>query len=635
MTQLRTKSSPAVAKFLNLRFLTLMGLLCWGCLGGAPATAASRSNKLKTEQNQTVENFRLTDHTGRSQELYRYADARAIVLCVGGNGCPIVRQSVSTLKDLRDHFGGQGVVFAMLNANPQDDPDSIAREAAEFEIPFPVLVDSAQVVARALHVTRTAEAIVIDPKTWTIIYRGAINDRLGYGTQKPKATKNYLADALARFLAGQKVSPAKTPVKGCAVTFASASGKPGQAVSYAKQVAPILQKHCVSCHRSGQIGPFAMSSHQKVAGWSSTIRETILEQRMPPWHADPHRGVFANDRSLSREDAHTLLNWIDQGAPRGDGADPLAANPPPAAEPWPLGKPDYVVSMDTEQTIPATGLVDYRYVVVDAPVTEDVWVRAAVVRPGNFKVLHHCLVFLKYPEALKKQQPNYHGGAGGYFIGYVPGTLPSAFPEGTGKFIPKGSKIIFQMHYTPTGKEEKDRTEIGLYVLPAKPAMELRTRAAAQNKFAIPPGEPDHEVRGEYRFKKDALLYSLSPHMHLRGSRFRYDAHYPDGRTETILSVPHYDFNWQTLYELAEPKKIPAGTRLVCTGAFDNSASNPANPDAAKPVKWGEQSWDEMFIGYINFAELPGQKTDENLPGQLEKKKLSARAATFPNPNEP
>jgi peroxiredoxin len=626
MTRLRIQTSFAVTKFLNLRLLTLACLLCWGSLDGATATAASRSDKPIAKGSETVENFRLTDHTGRSHELYRYAAARAIVLCVGGNGCPIVRQSVATLKELRDQFGGQGVVFAMLNANSQDDSDSIAKEAAEFEIPFPILVDSAQLVARSLHVTRTAEAIVIDPKTWTIIYRGAINDRLGYGNQKAKATENYLAAALTHFLAGQKVSPDKTPVKGCAVTFASSGGKPEQAVSYASQVAPILQKHCVGCHSPGQIGPFAMSSHQKVAGWASTIRETILEQRMPPWHADPHHGAFANDRSLSREEAHTLLNWIDQGAPRGDGADPLAANPPAAAEPWPLGKPDYVVSLSAEETIPATGQVDYRYVVVDAPATEDVWVRAAVVRPGNLKVLHHCLVFLKYPDALKGQQPNYHGGAGGYFIGYVPGTLPTAFPEGTGKFIPKGSQIIFQMHYTPTGKEEKDRTEIGLYVLPAKPAMELRTRAAAQNKFEIPAGESDHEVRGEYRFKKDALLYSLSPHMHLRGSRFRYDALYPDGRTETILSVPHYDFNWQTLYELAEPKKIPAGTRLVCTGAFDNAPSNPANPDATKLVKWGDQSWNEMFIGYVNFAELPGQP---------EKKKLSARAETFPNLTAP
>ncbi|MEO6036000.1 MAG: redoxin family protein [Verrucomicrobiota bacterium] len=588
--------------FLTFAFLLALAGPAVGKSGGGETASAN-----------PVDNFRLLDHEGKSHELYRQTQAPVVVLVVAGNGCPIVRQSIETLKTLRDRFAEQKVVFWLLNPNAQDDQASVAEETKEFGIDLPVLMDKSQMVARSLKVTRTAEAIAINTKDWKIVYRGAIDDRLGYGTQKVKQPKPFLANAIEKFLAGKPISPVSAPVKGCAISFASVKPLEGKTISYAKEVAPILQKNCVACHSAGNIGPFAMSSYEKVKGWSSMIREVVLEQRMPPWHADPHHGSFANDRSLTLAEIQTLLTWIEQDRPRGKGEDPLAALAPPAIPDWPLGKPDYLVSMPKEMEIAATGVFPYRYVVVDSPINEDVWLRAAVVKAGNRKVLHHCLVFLYYPKSPERAQPDYKGGIDGYFTSFLPGTEGLTYPEGTGKFLPKGARFVFQLHYSATGKAEKDKSEIGLYLFKTKPPMELQTRAAAKTRLDIPPGDPDYAVEGRFTFKHDSMLYEMSPHMHFRGSRVKYEAQYPDGKREVLLSVPNYDFNWQTVYRLAEPKRMPAGTKLLCSGAFDNSPQNPANPDPTKLVHFGEQTFDEMFIGYLNYAELPQPATSPGI----------------------
>ena len=283
------------------------GTLSLVLLSGLALAVYGKTDAAKKAVTEMAENFRLLDHQGYSHELYRQTQAPVVVLIVVGNGCPIVRQSLATVKALRERFAAQKVEFWLLNPNSQDDLASVVAEAKEFSIDLPILMDQNQLVARSLNAMRTAEAIVIETKDWKIVYRGAIDDRLGYGTQKVKSPKTFLADALKQFLAGKKISPTRTPVKGCAVSLATITPKPGKAISYAKEVAPILEEHCVNCHSQGNIGPFAMSSYEKVKGWSSTIRETLLEQRMPPWHADPHHGAFANDRSLSPEKIQTLL----------------------------------------------------------------------------------------------------------------------------------------------------------------------------------------------------------------------------------------------------------------------------------------------------------------------------------------
>jgi hypothetical protein len=284
----------------------------------------------------------------------------------------------------------------------------------------------------------------------------------------------------------------------------------------------------------------------------------------------------------------------------------LADNPPAPAQDYPLGKPDFVVKWPKAQEIPATGVFDYRYVLVRSPISSNAWLRAVVVKPGNRKVVHHILVLVATPQELQSGKlRGQAAGLNGYFSAYVPGYDAVPFPEGSGKYLPAGSTIIFQVHYTATGKAETDASEMGLYLCKEKPATELHTRSAFNVKFEIPPGVVEQESQAEFRFAKDALLYDMSPHMHLRGSWFTFEAVYPDGKKEMLLSVPTYDFKWQHLYRLAQPKRLPAGTKLVCRGAHDNSHLNPDNPDPTQSVRFGDQTFHEMFIGYFNYTDAP------------------------------
>jgi hypothetical protein len=462
----------------------------------------------------------------------------------------------------------------------------------------PVLRDEQQLVSHYFGVTRTCETIAIDTKTMTVIYRGAVDDQFAEGARRPAATKHYLAEALGEFLAGKPVSTPSTKAHGCVVTYESelTAERP---IDYARQVAPILQAKCVGCHSAGKIGPFAMSSYGKVKGWSGMMREVVLERRMPPWHADPHYGKFVNDRSLSGSEARTLLRWIEQDCPRGEGEDPLAARPAERTDDWALGQPDFIVKLP-KQAVPATGVVDYRYVDGDFEMPRDAWLRAAVTQPGNAKVMHHAIVRVKYPAGDKAGAMS----EAFLFTTWVPGLEEREAPAGTGVFVPKGARFNFEVHYTTTGEAQTDETRVGLYLAkgPA-PRMRLEVRASETRSLDIPPGEANAQHTTSYCFKREATIYEFSPHMHVRGKWFKFELLYPDGRRETALSVPNYDFNWQTSYRLAEPKRVPAGTWMLCTGGFDNSGKNPNNPDAGKRVRWGPQSWNEMFMGFATVAE--------------------------------
>ena len=328
------------------------------------------------------------------------------------------------------------------------------------------------------------------------------------------------------------------------------------------------------------------------------VQEVILARRMPPWQADRHHGQFTNDFSLTTEEARLILRWIEQGTKRGEGEDPLEQELPTVAE-WPLGEPDAVISLPEVQEIPANGVLDYRYISVKTPFEEDRWVNAVVARPGNDSVVHHIIVRVKEPG---KEEGHVEDA---FLMGWAPGGADLFFPEGTGKLIPKGSELQFEMHYTTTGRAEQDQSSIGLYFLEEAPEMVLRTHAAVDNDFEIRPYDADQSTFATYQFRRDGYLFDMSPHMHLRGAWFRFEALYPDGRREVLLSVPNYDFNWQHTYRLTEPRRMPAGTWILCSGGFDNSERNPNNPDPEKRVRWGDQSWDEMFIGFMGVADLP------------------------------
>jgi hypothetical protein len=401
-------------RVLTSRLCSLLALLQLGVLdGSAPAAepGAERAPQRMESRADEVINFSLLDYKGKHYELRR-SEARVVVLFFTSFGCPIARQSVPKLKALRKQFGGRDVALWLVNSSPQEDPDDntvqmlvgsrknrlgpeparVDPETARLELlksavgDLPVLRDELQLVARRFGVTRTCDVIAIDPKTSTIIYRGAIDDQLTEGAQKPKATETYLATALQEFLAGKAVTTPKTQVHGCLITFESEP--PKQPISYGHEIAPLLQKHCVGCHSPGQIGPFAMSSYKKVKSWSAMMEEVVLDRRMPPWHADPHYGKFANDRTLTSAETHTLLDWIGQGCPRGEGEDPLT-NALPAATAWALGQPDFVVPLPKPQNIPATGTLKYIYQDSDFEMPDDAWLRAAVCRAGNPKVVHH------------------------------------------------------------------------------------------------------------------------------------------------------------------------------------------------------------------------------------------------------
>jgi hypothetical protein len=545
-----------------------------------------------------VNNFRLIDYSGVSRELYYYANQPAIVLIFADANSSESEGRAAEIKSLKDQFGPSGVVFWLIDANA--DAGRLAPLSA-LKLDVPILQDRGQLVAKAFGAAVSPEAVCINTIDWTIFYRGAINDR---ATPSSAPAQNYLADALSSFLAGQTVAIHRTQPAGRSIEL------PHPSVSYAHDVAPLLEKSCVRCHSPGNIAPWAMTNYATVRDYSSSIKAHLLAGSMPPWHADPQHGVFANDISLKPEQAGLLLQWVADGSPRGDGPDPLAdlyaGTPPPANYPyaWPteLGKPDYIVTIP-KQSIPARGEVAYKYPQVVANIPSNVWLRAAVVLPGNTRAVHHALVFAGN---LLEVFVN-GGGLNGFFAGYVPGANAVSFPEGTGKFLKANSPLTFQMHYTTTGQAETDQTQLGLYFMSKPPALQLQTGAANNISITIPPGDSEYEREAWVTpsTTNDVLLYEMSPHMHYRGSRFKFEALYPDGTTEVLLSVPKYDFHWQTLYRLAQPKRLRAGTIIRCTGAFDNSAQNHHNPDPNATVTFGEQTDDEMFIGYLNFSIIP------------------------------
>jgi len=582
----------------NCMKVCFVGILCFlaGCTS-EPTRREPNQGELTAGE---VFDFRLTDHLGRSHELYYYSDAKAIVLFSQLNGCPIVRQTIPLIKDLRNRYEKDQVVFLMLNGNPYDDLESVIEEAEEFNIDIPILLDETQLITEGLEIKRSATALLIDPKSWKIVYRGAVDDRFDYGARKQNATHNWLEDAIVALLEGKEVETPRTETKGCIIEAPQRSSQ----ISYAQDVAPILEQKCILCHSEGKIGPFAMSSYKAVRGRAGMIREVILTRRMPPWHADPHYGKFSNDLSLSPVEMRTLVEWIDAGAPRG-GTDPLASRSQGKPQEWPLGEPDLVVEAPNEVEIPADGVIDYIYQQVPWELTEDVWVRAVDVRPEDPRVAHHISIFVIYPDRLSHLQPEYNSTLNGYFAIYGPGGGGAVeFPPSTGKLIPAGALIQFQIHYLPIGKPVKDRPRIGLYFHKEKPQYELRTESAYDINFEIPPGAQNHLVSARFQVTENIMVWGLAPHMHFRGSHMKMEALYPDGKRTILLSVPKYDFNWQRIYRFKQPLRLPKGTVIECSGGFDNSAKNPLNPDPQTWLKYGQRSFDEMFIGYIDYTIL-------------------------------
>jgi mono/diheme cytochrome c family protein len=366
-------------------------------------------------------------------------------------------------------------------------------------------------------------------------------------------------------------------------------------VTFNKDVAPILYRNCINCHRPGEVAPMSLTSYKEARPWARSIKEKVARREMPPWHADPHFGPYANDRRMSQAEIDTIVAWADGGAKEGDQKDLKAA--PEFQDGWNIGKPDVIFYLPQENTVPASGVVEYKYFSVPTNFTEDRWVQAAEIRPGNRKVVHHIIVFVQSPKEQRR-----------LLVGYAPGEQPSLIPHGLARKVPAGSTLVFQVHYTPDGTEAKDRSFVGLIFSKRPPRAELFTRPILNANFAIPAGHNNYEVTSSYTFTDDAQIHSLMPHMHLRGKDFLFKVTYPDGTSKVILSVPKYDFAWQSYYVLKEPVRAPKGTRVDCVAHFDNSDKNKHNPDATKEVRWGDQTWEEMMIGWMTFTwDKPGK----------------------------
>jgi len=550
----------------------------------------------ETNQSRQLADFSLPTHnSGQPVSLSDDPSVKLHVICFLGTECPLARVYGPRLQRMADQFSGQGVRFIGINSNVQDSLEEIDQYRREHGIKFPIGKDHDQAVALQAGATRTPEVFIVDSNR-VICYQGRIDDQYQPGVARDEAQSHDLRDAISELLAGQPVSKPQQKAVGCLIALPR---KPSvdTDVTYCDEVIRILQRNCIECHREGQIGPFVLDDYDEVVGWGDMSIEVIEQGRMPPWHADPNVGQFANARQMSDEDKETLRQWVDAGMPYGD-ADDL---PPPRtyADGWRMSSPpDKVVKMsEVPFQIPAEGTVEYQYFVVDPGFTKETWVRAAQVIPGNAAVVHHCIVFQRPPdgESLK--------GAG-MFAAYIPGQISSELPDGYAYRIAAGAHLVFQMHYTPNGKPQNDLSQLGMVLAdPEELTHEVYVINGINTEFEIPPHTPKHVVTGLFDwFPSDGMLLSITPHMHVRGKAFELFTH-RDGKREAQLRVPAYDFNWQHDYDLAQPLPLGDVKKISFAATFDNSTSNPFNPNPDEYVTWGDQTWEEMAVVFLRVAE--------------------------------
>jgi len=410
---------------------------------------------------------------------------------------------------------------------------------------------------------------------------------------------------------------------GLLCAFALLAGNAPVAVTFTRDVAPVLQRNCQTCHRPGEAAPFSLLTYEQARPWAKAMKEAVRLKKMPPWFADPHYGKFSNDRSIAPKDADVLAAWADAGAPEGDPRDL-----PPAlhfVDGWSIPKPDVVYELPRAYPIPATGTIEYQKVIVPSGFTEDKWVQFAEARPDDRAHVHHMILFIREPEShwlrgvakpgeffvapkVKDETVDTSALPSDFLVGYAPGQPPEILPDGQAKLIKAGSDLVLEIHYTTNGKASSDRSKFGLVFAKQPPKERVLTLSATNGTFRIPPGDPNYRVDASFEVGTTVKLASLHPHMHGRGKDFEYRVVYPTGETETLLRVPRYDWHWQLWYNLAQPVLLPKGTKIECTAHFDNSPNNPDNADPTKEVTWGDQSWDEMMVGFFNLvfdADLP------------------------------
>jgi hypothetical protein len=532
---------------------------------------------------------------GAESKLSAAAGERGLVIALRDVDCPLSKRYAPRLAEMEAEIAKLGFGLLYVGVQPREE---CQRDVETFALKASYAVDPEGKLASALSATTSTEVFVLD-RARTLSYRGCIDDQYGLGFAKPQLEREFLREALVAVAAGRQVAAPATTAQGCLLKLAQ-SAAPEVPLTWHERTSRIVQRRCEGCHRQGGVAPFALETYEQVQRRARMIKFVLDEGVMPPWFAEHDSGPWSNDTSLAPQEKVDLVQWIAAGAPEGDAAHaPLAVA---RVEGWRIGQPDLVVDMGADFAVPAEGVVDYQMYDVTLDTTEEHWVQAVEIRPGAKAVVHHVILWVDEPGS----EPQRKGGET-FFTAHAPGTQPLSFPHGFAKRLPAGARLTFQMHYTPNGEAASDRTEVGFVFCEKPPKAEVVTASALNDDFAIPPGAFDHEVQAEYVFPADAAILTLFPHSHLRGVRWLFELTYPDGSTGPLLSVPQYDFNWQLFYDLQTPLEVPRGTKMVATAWFDNSDGNPANPDPTATVRFGEQTFEEMMIGYVNWVPTAGR----------------------------
>jgi peroxiredoxin len=608
-----------------LRLLLLTGVL----LAGLSLTAAQRPEGTLIDQK--ILDFTLKTLDGNPWSLHGQKDKKAIVLVFLSTECPMSNDYVRPLNDLAKEYGPKGVAFAAINSNPEETPKQVVAHAREYGLGFPLVRDEKHVAVAALRAEINPSVFVLDG-AFVLRYQGRIDDAYSARLKKnQRVSRQDVRLALDELLSGKSVSVAVTRPFGCPIQVKTVA-KQGESrpVTYHKDVAPILQARCQECHRPGEVGPFALMTYKQTARWGDDIKEYTQSRQMPPWKPTGEHGFFRDERRLTEEQIQTIARWVDAGLPEGDPKDA----PPPRQFPegWQLGEPDLVLTVPEEMTVGPSGRDLFRVFVLPTGLTEDKHVSAIEVRPRNKRVVHHTLQFIdttgrarkleeKEREREKKPGEQDHGPGytvqmgvgyfppGGSLGGWAPGNVLRHLPEGVGYHLPKGSDVVLQVHYHRTGKEEKDRTRIGLYFARKPVTQRLQPLVVPGFFLFIPAGEANYKITGAAEVNQDAILHHITPHMHLLGKDIKCTMVLPDGVRKELIHIKNWDYNWQESYFFKEPIRIPGGTKLEVEAFYDNSANNPLNPHSPpQAVRFGEQTTNEMcFVFFGATSEKPGR----------------------------
>lgn len=594
-----------------IRFLPLLFLSAF-LLGSSASTAETvlpeGPNRLRAGDvgvGRQVPDFGFTTVDGRALRMTDFLKGRGVVFAMTSTTCPVSKRYAGTLSRLQKHLEGKGVSLVLVNPFSSEDPKGIDSFIKANHLEAPYVNDTDRSVAYTLHASSTTEALLIDPSR-TLVYRGAIDDQFGLGYHLDAPRNHYLLDAVDALLAGQQSRVAATEAPGCELELPSDKIGSAGSITYHRDVSRIIQRHCIECHRPKGIAPFSLESIEAVVDRAKTIQRVVEQGHMPPWFAAPvppgSENPWANDRSLAARDKADLLTWLrSNDRPLGDFAE--APAPLSFPEQWTIPIPDLILQLPSAFEVKAQGTMPYQYAYVETGLTEEKWVEAFEIIPTERDVVHHVIVqIIEKGSDVKKVGD----GSGSFWAAYVPGNGVRIFPAGFGRRLPAGAKLAFQIHYAPNGRAVREQMRIGLVFAKKRPSVGIESIGIAKRDLNIPPHAANHIETREQIAPFDFYITSFMPHMHLRGKAFKYEVVFKDGREETLLNIPHYDFNWQLSYDLKQPRLIPKGSRVRVSAVFDNSVENKANPDPSQVVKWGPQTYDEMMIGYLEtFRAVP------------------------------